>query len=128
MEREENDLLIDIDNTKRKALEMIKIKKYANNHQNLLSEYRNEMETMIEQKHQTAKEAREENKEYLEYSRSMNVSLHLEQTQVVKSHLEKLREKYKIQQKEDYLHNYQQYTNIKEWEGTLHQQREDRLT
>ena len=119
LENEEKKLLGKIEDTKRKALEIMHIKKSAKQHQSALSEKNQRANWEKERNHEKVQQQKNELQDGLEHGRRMAAEKNLSKAESVKQNLQNLREQYKQKKMQDQAEQIHNVNNIKLFERDL---------
>jgi len=112
-----------IDETKRKALNVMVIKKRNREHDNLKSDWEVEKQMSLDNKKQNAEIMREDLTVGLSRAQEESNATSMYKAQQVKDNLQRLREVYKISKKEEQLSNIQNVNQIRCFEREVEQKR-----
>lgn len=119
LENEENKVMKKIEETKRKALQIIEIKARNRDHEQEQTAWRNWNQETIEQRHEMVERERSDLQKAVDIQREEYLFETKAKADETKNNLQKLRERYKIQKKEEHIHNIQSVNNIRLFEKEL---------
>ena len=126
LENQESQLLTQIEKAKSKAIEIIEIKKFSNNHNALLKESKISKKQQIDLKQQEVAEMNKEDKNRLE-ERKKNANIaNMQAADSVRDTLNDLREIYKEEKRLEKNSNAERFYQIKEMEYNVFEQRNER--